>query len=214
MKIPAIFAEYRGGRLLAAFPPEGSAMPESHGNVGFSEAASLIPRDDSMSPAVVVDTESILSGSFDEGVVKEMRIRGADIWFMTCVRDADDLMDAFNTTAEMVMAPAHLISDEESAKDILSMSDCVMPAIMVSGGKPANGGIALDDVGATARRLESLGFCRLCVWDSDGSVPETEWERLADSVPSAVPFVPEISAAERCGFQTLISPLRPPAPLR
>ncbi len=214
MKIPAIFAEYRSGRLLAAFPPEGSAVPESHGKVGFSEAASLIPREDSRSPAVVVDTGSILSGCFDEGVVKEMRIRGADIWFMTCVRDADDLMDAFNTTAEMVMAPAHLISDEKSARDILSMSDCVIPAILVSGGRPTDGGIALGDIDATVRRLESLGFCRLCIWDSDGSVPETEWQRLADSVPSAVPFVPEISAAERCGFQTLICPLRPPAQLR
>ena len=72
---------------------------------------------------VVVDSDSLSARRFTEGVVKRMKVRGCDIWLMTWIEDADDLFDAFNTNADMVLGPYHATGSDEDLSDILSVSD-------------------------------------------------------------------------------------------
>lgn len=209
MLIPAVFAEHRGGGLRVSFPGEGETLPGRMGDVPFAEATGLIPRGDSRGVAAVADMDSLRSGEFREGVVKGLRIRGSDIWFMTCIRDADDLMDAFNTTADRVLAPMHLISDEDEARDIVSVSDSVIPAVFASGKGALHGRWGVTDVRGALMKLESLGFYRICVLDTDGSVADDDWSWMSDQFPSTVPFVSDASRLDGYGFKDVIAPLRP-----
>ncbi len=209
MMIPAVFAERRDEKLLASVPDEEAVLPAREGDVPFQEITGLLPRGDSRGTAVVADMDSLRSGEFREGVVKGMRIRGSDIWFMTCIRDADDLMDAFNTTADLVIAPMHLISGEEDAKDIVSVSDSVIPAAIASKGGVLRGDWRVAGVREALMRLESLGFYRMCVLDMDGTVTDGDWTWIADQFPSTVPFVSDPSIVEGYRFKDVIAPLRP-----
>ncbi len=203
MEIPALYAERDGEFLRAIEPPARGVIPSDHGTTSFRQAAESIPRGDSRGAVTVVDADSLRAGEFLEGVVKRMRVRGSDIWFMTCVRDADDLMDAFNTVAEKVLAPYHMIDGLDSAKDILSVSDAVIPSVFVR-----NGGAVRGDLRDIMESLESIGFYRMCVVDTDGSVPMGDWEWIADMFPSTIPFVDDPGRISGLGFEDVIAPLR------
>lgn len=220
MHIPAVFAVPGGpdGGLVVMRPVDGTALPSDGIACGFREATSGIPRGDARGAVAIVDRDSICRGTFTEGVVKNMRVRGMDTWFMTCIADADDLMDAFNTTADMVMGPVHLAAGDGALADILSVSDSFIPVIMTGNGRRT-------DIWAELSRLERIGFYRMCVMDADGSVDAGTWLDIRDSYPSTVPFVPCGSCASDAGFGDLISPLtfrgrfrrsgpRPPGSLR
>lgn len=225
MDIPAVFAVDRGPEEeLGVLPVDGySALPAGDAACGFREATSRIPRGETRGAVAVVDWTSLRRRSFSEGVVKRMRVRGLDTWFMTCVSDADDLMDAFNTTADVVLGPVHLVDGDGALADILSVSDSFIPAVMIEKGMPREGDGR--DLWEELARLERVGFYRMCVIDSDGSIGDGTWEDLYDSYPSAVPFVPSFSEASPFGFRDRITPLelragpirrprRPPGSLR
>ena len=70
---------------------------------------------------VVVDSDSLSARRFTEGVVKRMKVRGCDIWLMTWIEDADDLFDAFNTNADMVLGPYHATGSDEDLSDLADL---------------------------------------------------------------------------------------------
>lgn len=214
MDIPAVFAVDRGPeKELGVLPAaDGSALPAGSIGYGFREATSRIPMGDSRGAVAVVDWTSLGRRAFSEGVVKRMRVRGLDTWFMTCVSDADDLMDAFNTTADIVLGPVHLVDGDGALSDILSVSDSFIPVVMMEDGVPREGDGR--DLWAELARLERIGFYRMCVMDSDGSVDGSTWEDLYDSYPSTVPFAPSFSEVGSLGFRDRIAPLELRAGLR
>lgn len=186
MEIPALFASHADGGLAAwSAWFEGTRPMVSGGPRPFDEAASALPRTDQRMPAVVADLDSLASGTFREKVVKEMRVRGRDIWLMTWIETADDLFDAFNTTAEIVLGPCHAAASDADLEDMLSVSDSFVPVVFVSDGEAIVRKGRRTGVYDTLSRLTDMGYYRTCVLDTDGSV---DWEKVMDSFPSAVPF--------------------------
>lgn len=186
--IPALFASASDGSLFSEGGWFRGAVPVPSGNgcMRFSEAVGSIPKADVRTDLVVVDSDSLRRRAFAPDVLKMMRARGRDIWLMTWVEDADDLFDAFNTTAETVIGPYHASSSDRDLKDIHSVSDCFVPAIFVSDGKAMVRGRAFEDLDRVADRLCSIGFGDMVIVDTDGSVPDGRWEHLPDR---AIPFV-------------------------
>lgn len=210
MQIPAVFAVEMGEDAIGAVSvPEDRCLPETGDRViPFADAAASVPRGETREPAVVVDWDSIRARGFREAVLKGMRLRGRDIWFLAWVQDADDLMDAFNTTAESVLFPYHAVASDDDLLDILSMSDSAIPTVFVRNGKVVNRSIAPADLRETVGRLDDLGFHRACILDTDGSVTAYEWERILDLHPLSIPFVTDASAVEGYCAGRLIAPLR------
>lgn len=200
MRVPAIFASRTDGGLMASgawFGCRGDPVP-------FAEAAASVPRGEARMPVAVVDMDSLSSREFREGVVKGMRVRGSDVWFMTHVGDADDLFDAFNTVAERVLAPVRTVDSREDLVDILSVSDSFVPVVEVRGGNDLwNRTRPLEAV----RRLEGIGFPEVCVLDLDGSVDRHEWGLIAEEVPGCCAFAEDPSAPEGAGITRTISPI-------
>ena len=168
-------------------------------------------RGDTRRPLMVVDAESVGSSSFGEEVLKRMRVRGADIWFMTHVEYVEDVFDAFNTVADMVFAPLHNIHDRHELEDILSVSDSFIPSVFVNNGKALDFDgrhVGLQDA---IDRVSSIGCCRICVVDTDSTVSSEEWDIISDEHPALIPFVRREEF--KVGFGEFRNVIRPYGPL-
>lgn len=188
MDIPALFASFSDDALHSHEAWFRGTRPVVRGtSVPFGEAVAGLPRDEDRGTVAVIDLDSLSLCRFTEGVVKNMRVRGHDIWLMTWIEDADDLFDAFNTNADMVLGPLHAVSSDSDLRDILSVSDSFIPTVFVEGGRIL-GTSRREDVVDAVRRLHDIGFSRACVLDTDGSVTDGEWDDVFDDMPSAVAF--------------------------
>lgn len=205
MDIPAVFASENRGSLVSGPGKFRGHIPFFTGDtVPFADAVSRI-RPPQRMPMVVVDVDSLSRRRFTEGVLKGMRVRGSDIWFMTQIETADDVFDAFNTTAEVVLAPYHTILSKADIADILDVSDSVIPAVFVSNGSAVTRS-GPGDVRSIVDDLSGIGYYKMCIVDTDSSVSEYTWSTLADRYPSTVPFV----FSNRCdGFGSRIVPFDP-----
>lgn len=189
MDIPALFASFSDGALHSHEAWFRGTRPVVRGtSVPFGEAVAGLPRGEDRGTVAVIDLDSLSLCRFTEGVVKNMRVRGHDIWLMTWIEDADDLFDAFNTNADMVLGPLHAVSSDSDLRDILSVSDSFIPTAFVEGGRVLGTG-RREDVVDAVRRLHDIGFSRACVLDTDGSVTDGEWDDVFDDMPSAVAFI-------------------------
>ncbi len=209
MDIPAIFATWEEDGLRARnawfrgiFPV---AEPDS---VPFSKAVSRISRSEQRRPAVVVDADSIAMRGFSERVMKEMRIRGSDIWLTTWVEDANDLFDAFNTSVEMVMGPLHAVASRDDLEDIVSVSDSFVPMIFVVRGEAVEMGGRHSGIHDVLRRLADAELYHPCILDTDGSITDDGWGSIFDGFPLAIPFTRRAPAPDHPGWMW-ITPLRP-----
>lgn len=188
MDIPALFASFSDDALHSHEAWFRGTRPVVRGtSVPFGEAVAGLPRGEDRGTVAVIDLDSLSLCRFTEGVVKNMRVRGHDIWLMTWIEDADDLFDAFNTNADMVLGPLHAVSSDSDLRDILSVSDSFIPTVFVEGGRIL-GTSRREDVVDAVRRLHDIGFSRACVLDTDGSVTDGEWNDVFDDMPSAVAF--------------------------
>ena len=189
MDIPALFASFSDGALHSHEAWFRGTRPVVRGtSVPFGEAVAGLPRGEDRGTVAVIDLDSLSLCRFTEGVVKNMRVRGHDIWLMTWIEDADDLFDAFNTNADMVLGPLHAVSSDSDLRDILSVSDSFIPTAFVEGGRVLGTG-RREDVVDAVRRLHDIGFSRACVLDTDESVTDGEWDDVFDDMPSAVAFI-------------------------
>ena len=188
MDIPALFASFSNGALHSHEAWFRGTRPVVRGtSVPFGEAVAGLPRGEDRGTVAMIDLDSLSLCRFTEGVVKNMRVRGHDIWLMTWIEDADDLFDAFNTNADMVLGPLHAVSSDSDLRDILSVSDSFIPTAFVEGGRVLGTG-RREDVVDAVRRLHDIGFSRACVLDTDESVTDGEWDDVFDDMPSAVAF--------------------------
>ena len=91
MRIPAFMTTWQDGGLQCTDGWFHGTVPgKGSRTVPFHEAVSEGTVKEARSPAVVVDLDSLGRRYFDEKVMKNMKVRGADIWFMTYIQDADD----------------------------------------------------------------------------------------------------------------------------
>ena len=188
MDIHALFASFSDGALHSHEAWFRGTRPVVRGtSVPFGEAVAGLPRGEDRGTVAIVDLDSLSLCRFTEGVMNNMRVRGHDIWLMTWIEDADDLFDAFNTNADIVLGPLHAVSSEADLRDILSVSDSFVPTVFVENGRALGTGRPEDAVDAV-RRLHDIGFSRACVLDTDGSVTDVDWDDLFDDMPSAVAF--------------------------
>ena len=186
MRIPAFFAVHKDGELMATDGRfSGHRALKGERTVSLSSAVAEGSIKECRAPAVIIDCSSLSSMSFDEQVVKHLRVKGADVWFMTFIRDADDVFDAFNTDAETLLAPYHSVASDDDWRDILDVSDSV---VFCHKGKAISRKGSLVDIGKTLDSLVSIGFYKNCVVDTDGSIPTDLWRDISEDYPSTVPL--------------------------
>ena len=81
--------------------------------------------------ALVMDVKGLQRRNLNDVLLKRLRIRGTNVWFLTNIESVDDVFDAFNTDAEAVLVPSHTVRSPEEFSDILDVSDSVIPVLFV-----------------------------------------------------------------------------------
>jgi hypothetical protein len=153
------------------------------------------------SPLLVIDVKGLQRHTINDVLLKEMKVRGMDVWLMTYIERVDDVFDAFNTDAEIVLAPYHAVLSDDELKDILRVSDSVIPTVFVLDGK-AQCRDGTDDVVVTVTKLRKMGFSTVAVIDIDGSMTSDVWKTVsakAEVIPYAIMGLAQ-SVLDECGF--------------
>lgn len=210
MEIPAFFATYRDGSLMAADGRFIGTVPRLGDRlVPFQEATGSREITEERGPAVVLDCDSLGSRVFRENVLKRMRVRGSDIWFMTYIETVDDVFDSFNTNAEKLLAPYHTVLDDAEWEDIHGVSDSVIPTVYIHCGQAVCRRGRLKDVCTVLDSLADMGFYKCCILDADESLSAYDWCQALQEHPSTVPFVfGPASNVQIHGFKDAIVPFR------
>ena len=132
--------------------------------------------------------------------MKRVRVRGAYLWLMTAIETTDDLMDAFNSAADTVISPYHISRSDAVLKDIIDVSDSFIPAVYVSRGRGIRRDGRKTEVSVILDGLLDMNYYRICIVDTDMSMTQEQWDGIAYSCPSAVPFPGVRYAPAPAGF--------------
>ena len=128
---------------------------------------------------LIIDVKGLQRGNLNDVLLKRLRIRGMNSWFMTNIESVDDVFDAFNTDAEAVLIPTHTVRSEEEFEDILSVSDSAIPVVLVRKRSAVFIGENMEYLKAI-RKVFSTGFATVAVFDLDDSLTEENWTCLRD----------------------------------
>lgn len=128
---------------------------------------------------LVMDVKGLQRRNLNDVLLKRLRIRGMRTWFMTNIESVDDVFDAFNTDAEAVLVPTNTVRDDDEFEDILSVSDSAIPVILVRKGSAVVIGENMDYIKAV-RKVFSVGYAAVAVFDLDDSLSEENWKYLTD----------------------------------
>ncbi len=156
------------------------------------------------SPVVIIDCDSFEEKEFSEKVMKHMRISGADVWFYTYIETVEDVFDAFNKDAALVLAPYHFIRSDGELMDICEVSDSVVPVVSIHKGRAIISKRKSGDVLEVLEKLVRMGFYRNFVLDSENSLDQYTWSVIAEDYPSTIPIVNDPNQVK--GFQSVITP--------
>ena len=133
-----------------------------------------------------------------------MRISGADVWFYTYIETVEDVFDAFNKDAALVLAPYHFIRSDGELMDICEVSDSVVPVVSIHKGRAIISKRKSGDVLEVLEKLVRMGFYRNFVLDSENSLDQYTWSVIAEDYPSTIPIVNDPNQVK--GFQSVITP--------
>jgi hypothetical protein len=209
MEIPAMFVRSRESGIQAGLPVfrgRDPKRPPEWRPLGEALRDSLSREE--RGTFVAVDGDSLAMKEFSPDMMKSLRVRGADIWLLTHVEDADDVFDVFNLGVDTLLAPFHTIRSVRDLRDIHDVSDSVVPVVFCMNGSALSASHPMPVMEALDELVDA-GFYRNCVFDTDGRVSGYDWDSVRRSQPSAIPF----TESEVSGFQNVIRPHRPRRPI-
>jgi hypothetical protein len=205
MEIPAFYASYGQGGVVASDGSFSILSPKKGMNTyGLKDTVWNASGVEVKSPVMIMDCTSFEQRQFSEKVMKNLRLTGFPVWFMTYINTVDDVFDAFNKDAEFVFAPYHFIESDIELRDICDVSDSVVPMIFVHKGKAILPGMRTADVLTVLEKLVGIGFYKNCIVDMRRSLDGYSWSIVSEDYPSTIPFVDDTRDLQ--DFQTVVTP--------
>ena len=156
---------------------------------------------------LIMDVKGLQRRNLNDVLLKRLRIRGMNSWFMTNIESVNDVFDAFNTDAEAVLVPTHTVRSEDEFEDILRVSDSAIPVVLVRRGNAVLIGENMDYLKAV-RKVFSTGFATVAVLDLDDSLTEDNWAYLNDEgeiIPCSFTGKIKGERFEELGFQKVFT---------
>jgi len=202
MEIPAIYSVFRGGEVRAA-PVNINGADISFVSEPVPPAYSAEDLDERM-PVLVVDVKGLFKKRLDDRLLMNMRFPGSDIWFMTYIKDVEDVFDCFMGNVEKVLVPYHTIRNDVVLEEAYEVTENCIPALFVLHGKVVCGGEYAKDIGTTVGRLERIGFREIVVLDTDSTLRTDDWISLCERSSGIIPFVKSADKADGAGYQNII----------
>jgi hypothetical protein len=187
MYIPVIPAQIIAGNVMAShilFSGTDVRMderPVSYGNL----INSLSGICDKSTPMLVVDVIGLEKRDIEPEILRKIRPK-REMWFMTGIRNAGDVMDAFHGDIGKLVVPYHMTSDA-LLKEMNELSDSCVPALFADG-KGVHMSGRRGDLKTVVRTLERTGFRKMILFDVSGSSAEYTFGSLSDLADTVIPY--------------------------
>lgn len=167
-------------------------------NVFTSE---LSPKYDHGNPFLIFDVKGMRNKMMNIDLLKNMKIHGKDIWFLTCIERVEDVFDAFNTDADVLLIPYQTIISDNELEDIRKMSDKSFPALFVRNKMTYTKG-GMKNTNKTIEKLNDMGFGSIAVFDLSGTLTKDDWSILSLN-KRLLPFIQNEKEQyiSDCGFE-------------
>ncbi len=132
--------------------PLKDALIRAHGITGEND------------PIILLDIDGFSERFLNGELVKEIRIRGRDLWFVTYIENLEDVIGALSGSFSGLGIPMHTVR-EENLMDLASeMSDSVFSVAFIKDGKELSTGRRPDELVIILRKK---GVQRLVCIDTD-----------------------------------------------
>jgi len=191
MIIPIIPSTTVNGDILVGHVtfdgPKPRICGETNDFVSFtSEISSQYDRDH---PFLILDVKGMYNRMMNIELLKGMKVRGKNIWFLTCVEKVEDVFDAFNTDADELLIPYHTVASDDELREIHAVSDRSFPVLFVRN-KMTYTGKGMKDTKKIVNKMTDMGFTSVAVFDLSGTLTEEDWNLLSTDV-RILPFAQE-----------------------
>ncbi|MFA6709977.1 MAG: hypothetical protein WC067_04955 [Candidatus Methanomethylophilaceae archaeon] len=132
-------------------------------------------------PFLIFDVKGMRDRTMNIELLKGMKIRGKDIWFLTCIERVEDVFDAFNTDADVLLIPYHTVRSDSELMEMHAVSDGSFPVLFVSNRMTytRNG---MKDTKEIMDKVTDMGFTSVAVFDLSGTLTRNDWDALSDDV--------------------------------
>ena len=166
----------RDGRLYCGKISFEDGRPRVFDEMDYLEAiSSMTSSAENKRPVVVMDVKGLNERGMNIDLLKNLKIRGSRVMFMTYIRTVDDVLDAFNTDADSVIMPVQTVKDGYERDCILEISDSVIPLLLIKERRTVFNRMKKEPLWAL-RELEKKGFRRFIIMDTDGDLELNDWK--------------------------------------
>ena len=115
-------------------------------------------------PIILLDVDGFSERFLNGEIVKEVRIKGRDLWFVTYVENIEDVISALTGAFSGLGIPMHTVKEEDLMDHASEMSDSVFPVAFVRNGTEISTGRRPDELEIM---LREQGLPRLVCIDMD-----------------------------------------------
>ncbi len=187
MEIPAIYSAYKSGEIrtaAAAFDGDVLSFTNEPEPLSYS-----FEDKEERAEAVVVDVKGINKGELDDRLLTNVKISGADIWFLTYIKDVEDVFDSFMGNITKVLIPYHTTRNDLVMIEAYDVSDNCIPVAFVSQGRVMARGGETKEVRKVIEEMISIGFTEIMVLDTDSMMTKDDWISINERFSGIIPYV-------------------------
>jgi len=163
----------------------GTSVTMSGDLSGYKDVVSSLPDHTKDVPVIVIDIKGMQRKDIVPDILKNVKIRN-ELWFMTGIRNAGDVMDAFHGNMDKLIVPYHLTSDT-LLKEITELSDSCIPSLFAD-----EDGVLVrgkrKDIRTVIRTLEMMHFSKILIFDASGGSDLKKWHSVRDAADIIIPF--------------------------
>jgi len=193
MDIPVIPVRIDGTNMLSSHITfSGTSVSMTDNTVCYGDLVSSLSKVcGKETPMLIVDAKGMQTDDIIPEVLRSVRIKH-DHWMMTGIRDAGDVMDAFQGNMSKVVVPYHLTSDT-LLREMVEISDSCIPALFTD-----RKGVHMKGAGKGIRSvikvLEGMGIGKVLVFDVSG---DDGWGSMKDLADIIIPYASDTYDAEK-----------------
>ena len=109
----------------------------------------------------IIDVDSFDRRFINSDLVKDLRLRGRNLWLISYIRTIDDVIDAMCGSFEILCVPTHTVDGMDVLSDALEISDRIIPTVFVDKSGVPLFERSLDRIVKDVRNLGYPGYALL-----------------------------------------------------
>jgi len=184
MEIPALYSVFKGGEVRAA-PVRFDGMKMFFDSEPVKPSYSAEEHNERR-PIIIIDVKGLEKKDLDNKLLMKAEFRGSDVWFLTHVYDIDDVFDSFMGNIARLLIPFHTTKNDAVLKDVHDISDNCTPVIFITKGLAVLRKGRSGDFMKLLREIDRIGFRDMAVFDTDGSLMESDWVVIDNSYRNVI----------------------------